>query len=75
MRTNVIYQGEELVFDILESVAEREDVDPLDLPPLGDVVDTDALNALLRGRTMVSASFEYCGYEVHVDSEGGVSIE
>ena len=74
MPADVINPGEELVFTILDSIAEREDTDPLDLPPLYEVVDTDALTALLRGGSMVSASFEYHGYEVGVDSDGGVSI-
>ena len=74
VQTDGISQGEEPVFTILDSVAEREGTDPLHLPPLGEVVDTDALTALLGGGTMVSASFEYNGYEVRVDSDGGVSI-
>ena len=74
MPADVISEGEELVFTILESIAEREDTDPLDLPPLYGVVDTDALTALLSGGTTVSTSFEYHGYEVRVGSDGVVSI-
>ncbi len=67
-------QGAILVSEILESIAESENVDTLDLPPLGGVIDTDALITLLNEESEVDISLRYNGYDVVVDSEGGIEI-
>jgi|AntRauTorcE11898_2_1112593.scaffolds.fasta_scaffold04069_2 hypothetical protein len=69
---------------IVTTVAEATDVDPLDLePPLYRVVDVDALDRLLdpeserereRGRSL-TVTFEYAGYEVTATSDGTVDVE
>lgn len=63
---------------VLHAVAARESADPIDLPPLNDAIDADALNALLvsqeRARTEVRVTFRYSGYEVSVQSSGEVSV-
>lgn len=46
-------------------VAVIENCSPLDLTPLAKTIDTDALDALLAGKSEgKQVSFEYCGYNV-----------
>lgn len=48
-------------------VAVMENCSPLDLRPLAEVVDPDAVDVLLTGETEVErVSFEYAGYDVTV---------
>jgi hypothetical protein len=61
---------------IVEQVAEAEDVDPVELnPPLGDVVDPDALELLCESSDdAVRVEFEYCGYDVTVYGENDILV-
>jgi len=59
----------------LERIAAREGCDVLELPPLYDTIDPEALTAVLESDAKVSVCFEYCGYRVIVGPElevGGV---
>lgn len=62
---------------IVERVAARENVDPLDLPPLHDAVDADALTALFAtpGRRVDRVTFSYHGYDVTVEGPQQVRVE
>ncbi|WP_135820177.1 HalOD1 output domain-containing protein [Halostella litorea] len=66
---------------VVESVAEAEGVDPVDLtPPLNDVVDLDALDALFAPvggvpRAVGRVEFRYDGYVVVVEADGSVTVE
>ncbi|RQG98677.1 HalOD1 output domain-containing protein [Natrarchaeobius oligotrophus] len=67
--------GETPVHAVIEAVAETTDSDPLDLPPLYEAVDPDALNTLFDGpETGVWLRFRYAGFGVAVDDEG-VTVE
>ena len=65
---------------VVEAIARREDISATELsPPLYDVIDTDALDALLsRESTLennsVRISFEYQGYDVSVESGSVVEV-
>lgn len=66
---------------VLEAVAEREEVDLTELyPPLFEVLDPDALDALFSasGDSMSSAchhvTFRYHGYELTVYDDGTVDV-
>lgn len=60
---------------VIEAVAEATDSDPLDLPPLHEAIDPDALNTLFdRHETSTQVRFQYAGFEVEVQ-EGAVEIE
>jgi hypothetical protein len=55
---------------IVESVAAAEGVDPLSLsPPLGDVLDVGALDALCEERSDVTVSFVAWGHRITVDGD------
>ncbi|WP_254810545.1 HalOD1 output domain-containing protein [Natronosalvus amylolyticus] len=57
--------------EIVERVAEIEEQDSLDLPPLYDSVDPDALDRLAESSKI---QFEYLGYNITVDS-GTITID
>jgi hypothetical protein len=61
---------------VVRAVAEREGIDPVRLdPPLHDVVDPDALDALFAGRATAGVvEFTYRGHAVRVDGDGGVQV-
>ncbi|AGB36627.1 HalOD1 output domain-containing protein [Natronococcus occultus] len=58
------------VIAVIEAVAGATDSDPLNLPPLYESVDPDALNTLFNGsETGTQVAFEYAGLEVVVQGE------
>lgn len=64
---------------IVEAVAEADDVDPLDLPPLYETVDPDALETLFTAtntspRSTGKVTFEYSGHTVVVSSDGSIMV-
>ena len=65
---------------VLEAVATFARRDVLDLDPLDDAIDADALNDLFRPRsdgnprTAISVEFSYQGYLVSVESRGLVRL-
>lgn len=67
-----------ITVEIVETVARREGVDPAELPPLSEAVDTDALDRLVHSASRngaVSVNFEYCGHAIHVGADGQVTLE
>jgi PAS domain S-box-containing protein len=59
---------------VIVAVADAEGVDPIDLPPLSDCIDPDALDRLLsRGECLVR--LHYQGYTVTVDQRGSVTLD
>jgi len=58
---------------IVYRVAELEGTTPLELPPLHETVDPDALDTLLDSEG-VTVSFDYYGYYVYMTSDGTVAI-
>lgn len=60
--------------EVIEAVAAREGVDPVDLtPPLSEAIDPEGLNAVCRG-SPVRVTFEYHGYLVTIDGNGQVDL-
>lgn len=76
-RGAVAMQADDPSVAVVMVVAAREDADPTELsPPLNDVVDPDALDAVLDGADADTAvSFTYQGYEVEVRGDGRVVLE
>lgn len=62
--------------DVLTAVADLEGVNPADLPPLRDVVDVDAIDALFDSRDDAASrgpgyvSFRYEGYSITIYHDG-----
>lgn len=66
---------------IVEKVAARESVDPVDLSvPLFEVIDPDAMNTLVRTVDQQPSDypfqikFTYYGYEITVSGDGSVNV-
>ena len=60
---------------VIETVAQQSNTDTLDLPPLFDALDPDALDSLIRGMTEGNVSFDYAGYNISVNSDGVVEVK
>lgn len=67
--------------EVVEAVAEAEGIDPVTLePPLYDVIDTDALDALFRrsdgtrSDTIGTVEFTYRGHTVVVQGREDVHV-
>lgn len=73
--------GGSVTVKIVEEVAERKGVDPVELtPPLHAAIDSEALESLFSdsisgaNREGIRVTFTYCGYNILVDEEGEVEI-
>lgn len=60
---------------IVQAVAAAADTDPLELPPLYERVDADALDAVVSGLRNGEVRFRYAGYAVTVHSDGTVEVD
>jgi len=64
---------------VIYQVANHENVDPMDLSPLYDVVDPDALDSLVGTANGNGADlqieFTYAGYNVTVTGDGAVEVD
>lgn len=60
---------------VIRTVAVTKNQEPTDLPPLNQVIDPDALDAIIASMGDGEVSFSYAGYKVSVSSSLGVSIE
>lgn len=72
----VVMAGETTVSErIVREIARAKGVDPLDLEPLYDVIDTDALDSMFQSSpSTASLEFEYSGYEVRVEGPEEIEI-
>lgn len=63
---------------VVTAIATILTTDPADLPPLADVVDTDALGDVFRpgdgAAAAVQVSFDYVGFRVTVFGDGEVRL-
>lgn len=69
-----------LIVSVVDAVASHEDVDVVDLPPLAETINPDALNELFeRTRDPMNAkthvSLEYCGHTVKIYPDHTIIIE
>lgn len=78
--TNRDDETDKLSQAVVETVAEAEDVDPIELTPLYTAIEPDALESLFRPRAVDGGAvsgeirFSYHEYEVRVTSAGEVSL-
>lgn len=66
--------------DVVYAVADATGYEPTALPPLGDFIDTDALDTIVGstaadGDRSPTVRFEYAGHEVVVRDGGNVIVE
>lgn len=62
---------------IIEEVAAIDGTDPTELPPLYEVIDPEALDALVESasESEFEVEFPYSGHEVTVTGDGEIHIE
>lgn len=62
---------------VVTAVAGAADTDPIDLPPLYDTIDPEALNTLIKSAEngSVLLTFSYTGYTVIVHGDGEIDVE
>lgn len=60
---------------VVEAVAEYSNTDVLDLAPLFDSVDPEALDGVVRSMSDGQVSFVYAGLRITVDSRGAIRVE
>ena len=69
---------ESVTHEVIKAVSRYEGVDPVSLtPPLFDVVDSDALDALFADRNLgggLACTFTYRGHRIEVESSGAVTV-
>ncbi|MBV0902792.1 HalOD1 output domain-containing protein [Haloarcula salina] len=70
--------SESLLLSITDQLATAREVDPLDLPPLNEYVDVEALTTLVEstsdGRGYSRVSFRVEQYEVRVSGDGTAEV-
>lgn len=59
---------------VIEAMAFVTNRDPLDIEPLADVVDPDALNRVLSGEDTVTVSFRWEDYDVEISTSGEIIV-
>jgi hypothetical protein len=59
---------------VVQTVAKTTNTDALELPPLYDAIDPDALDTLVGAMSDGTVSFIYAGHEVTVASDGTISL-
>lgn len=67
--------GEGVSARVVDAIAVHADSDPLDMEPLYNVVDLDALESIVGRDADVRVSFEYGDYTVAVAGDGTVSVD
>ena len=60
---------------VVQTVANQSDTDALDLPPLFNTLDPDSLDTLIREMDEGMVSFDYAGYNISVNTNGGVDVD
>jgi hypothetical protein len=61
---------------VVTQLADAQGLDPRDLPPLGPVIDLEALDRLVDSTTTdVTVSFSVDGYDVTVSNDGTITLE
>lgn len=65
------------VYTVISTVADIENTDPVEQPPLYEAIDPEALNDLLTARSepgINQVSFQYAGYTIVVRGDGEVQV-
>ncbi|MXR21494.1 HalOD1 output domain-containing protein [Halobacterium bonnevillei] len=60
---------------VIQKVATASGTDALELPPLWDAIEPDALDTLVAGMVDGEVSFAYAGYDVTVTSDETISLQ
>lgn len=72
--------GDPLSVKVVEAVAEHDETDMVELPPLGESINPDALDSLFESVTdppdsETQISLDYYGYTVRIDADRSITID
>lgn len=69
-------ETDDTTWNIISAVASFKGVDPVELSPIYEDIDPEALDSLVNGNpgTYCQIGFEYCGVRVEIDSTGACSV-
>lgn len=75
--TTLDYHNDSLSLSVIEAIADATDTDPVELEPLYNVVDPEALDQLFQGTTPATArvQFSYGEHTVEVRSDGTILVD
>lgn len=59
---------------VIQKISTASGTDALELPPLYDAIEPDALDTLVEGMADGEVSFTYAGYDVTVASDATISL-
>jgi hypothetical protein len=59
---------------VIERIATHSNTDPMELSPLYEVLDPDALDELIMSMSDGELSFTYEGYPVSIDCDGEIDV-
>lgn len=71
----VVTDGQRPSLAVVEAVADRKGVDPVEVGPLAYEIDPDALDSLVDSMDSGTITFPFEGLEVEVDADGEVSLD
>lgn len=77
MPQTMVRQPESVTQSVVKQIASAEEVGAIDIPPLFESTDPDALETLFTDSASaehITIEFDHCGYHVTIDG-GRVSIE
>lgn len=69
-----VVDNETVANDIITAIADAMQTDALDLPPLYDTIDTEAVAELVQGDGVSEVAFSYHGHVVAIDGDGQVRV-
>lgn len=70
------YVGDETpTVAVVDAIAGSEGVDALDLPPISECIDPDALNTICESLDDGYITFTYCGYSVTVNHDMRIHVK
>lgn len=73
---NVFDSADRVSLRLIKQVADVEQVDPGDLPPLGRTLDLDALDILIESASeTLTVTFTVHGYDVIVTGNGSIVLD
>lgn len=66
----------QLIPVIVEVIADRENAELMNLPPLSQVINPDALELLFQSESdRTSITFPYCDYQITVQANGTIFVD
>jgi len=72
--TTAVRETDAVCTDIVQAIADHTEMDPLEMTPLATVIDTDALDSLVRTGADVRVTFQYGDHAVRVRN-GAVTVD